>query len=142
MSTASRVEELLLRWKEQSEGGQALSIEDLCRTCPELVGEVASRLTATQNAPVSHAPPDGTAPGWPKVPGYEMMGELGRGGMGAVHKGRDQEMGREVAVKVLLEAHQGNAELVQRFVEEARIAGQLQHPGVTPVYELGRFGAQ
>ncbi|MCI0377588.1 MAG: protein kinase, partial [Gemmataceae bacterium] len=46
---------------------------------------------------------------------------------------------RDVALKVLLETHQGKTELVQRFVEEAQIAGQLQHPGVTPVYELSQF---
>src|SRR5262249_12518019 len=56
-----------------------------------------------------------------------------------VLRGRDTGLGREVAVKVLLEAHQGRAELVRRFVEEAQIGGQLQHPGVVPVYELGQF---
>ena len=60
--------------------------------------------------------------------------------MGCVFRGRDSDLGRDIAVKVLLETHQGRTELVQRFVEEAQIAGQLQHPGITPVYELGRFG--
>jgi serine/threonine-protein kinase len=59
--------------------------------------------------------------------------------MGAILKGRDTDLGRDIAVKVLLETHQGKTELVQRFVEEAQIAGQLQHPGITPVYELGQF---
>src|SRR5262249_59043187 len=43
----------------------------------------------------------------------------------------------DVAVKLLLERHEGNPELIRRFVEEAQIAGQLQHPGIVPVYELG-----
>ncbi len=68
-----------------------------------------------------------------------IFGEIARGGMGSVLKGRDPTLGRELAVKVLLEKHRNNAELVERFVEEAQIAGQLQHPGVVPVYELGRF---
>jgi serine/threonine-protein kinase len=72
-------------------------------------------------------------------PRLRIDGEIARGGMGAVLKGRDVDLGRDVAVKVLLEAHQGKTELVQRFVEEAQIAGQLQHPGVVPVYELGQF---
>jgi serine/threonine-protein kinase len=59
--------------------------------------------------------------------------------MGVVLKGRDADLGRDVAVKVLLEVHRGHAELERRFVEEAQIAGQLQHPGVVPVYEMGRF---
>ena len=49
------------------------------------------------------------------------------------------DLGRDIAVKILRETHQGKAELVQRFVEEAQISGQLQHPGVVPVYELGQF---
>jgi serine/threonine-protein kinase len=69
----------------------------------------------------------------------QLHGEIARGGMGAVLKGRDTDLGREVAVKVLLEAHQGRTELVQRFVEEAQVAGQLQHPGVVPVYEMGQL---
>jgi tetratricopeptide (TPR) repeat protein len=72
-------------------------------------------------------------------PRLQLHGEIARGGMGAVLKGRDTDLGRDVAVKVLLEAHQGRTELVQRFVEEAQIAGQLQHPGVVPVYEMGQL---
>src|SRR5262249_1726609 len=59
--------------------------------------------------------------------------------MGAILKGRDTDLGRDIAVKVLLETHAGKTELLQRFVEEAQIAGQLQHPGIVPVYELGQF---
>ncbi|MFO0848976.1 MAG: serine/threonine-protein kinase [Gemmataceae bacterium] len=70
---------------------------------------------------------------------YQLYGEIARGGMGVVLKGRDVDLGRDVAVKVLLERHLDNPEVVRRFVEEAQIGGQLQHPGVLPVYELGRF---
>ena len=59
--------------------------------------------------------------------------------MGAVLKGRDPDLGRDLAVKVLLEQHRDRPELVRRFVEEAQIGGQLQHPGIVPVYELGAF---
>jgi serine/threonine-protein kinase len=82
--------------------------------------------------------PAGMAPG----SRLQLLGEIGRGGMGAILKGRDVDLGRDIAVKVLLETHQGKTEFVQRFVEEAQIAGQLQHPGVTPVYELGQFADQ
>jgi serine/threonine-protein kinase len=76
----------------------------------------------------------------PDAPGrYQLFGEIARGGMGAVLKGRDNDLGRELAVKVLLEQHRENPELVRRFVEEAQIGGQLQHPGIVPVYELGTF---
>ncbi len=67
----------------------------------------------------------------------QLLGELARGGMGAIIKGRDSDLGRDLAVKVLLEQHRENPDLIRRFVEEAQISGQLQHPGVVPVYELG-----
>ena len=70
---------------------------------------------------------------------YQLQGEIARGGMGAVIKGRDVDLGRDLAIKVLLESHRGNPEVVRRFVEEAQIGGQLQHPGIVPVYELGTF---
>jgi serine/threonine-protein kinase len=96
----------------------------------ELPGEAEG--TPAQPAPSDQAP-SGTA-------GRNLLfGEIARGGMGAVLRGRDPALGRDLAVKVLLEAHRDNPELVGRFVEEAQIGGQLQHPGVVPVYELGQF---
>jgi hypothetical protein len=70
---------------------------------------------------------------------YELFGEIGRGGMGAIIRGRDIDLGRELALKVLLESHKSKPELITRFVEEAQIGGQLQHPGVVPVYDVGTF---
>jgi tetratricopeptide (TPR) repeat protein len=72
----------------------------------------------------------------------ELLGEIARGGMGSVLKGRDPDLGRDLAVKVLLETHKDKPDLLRRFLEEAQIAGQLQHPGVVPVYELGAFADQ
>ncbi|HEV3164911.1 MAG TPA: protein kinase, partial [Isosphaeraceae bacterium] len=73
---------------------------------------------------------------------YQLFGEIARGGMGAILKGRDADLGRDLAFKVLLESHQGKPDLLRRFVEEAQIGGQLQHPGIVPVYELGTFNDQ
>ncbi len=70
---------------------------------------------------------------------YQLFGEIARGGMGAVIRGRDADLGRELAVKVLLDRHRNKPEMVKRFIEEAQIGGQLQHPGIVPVYELGTF---
>jgi serine/threonine-protein kinase len=66
-----------------------------------------------------------------------LFGVLGRGGMGVVLRGHDTDLGRDLAVKVLQEQFRDEPEMVRRFVEEAQIGGQLQHPGVVPVYELG-----
>ena len=68
---------------------------------------------------------------------YEVLGQIAKGGVGQILKGRDVDLGRDVALKMLRRCHVENAELVQRFVEEAQIGGQLQHPGIVPVYELG-----
>src|SRR5204862_1186994 len=73
---------------------------------------------------------------------YQLLGEIARGGMGVVLKGRDPDLGRDVAMKVLHEKLASRPEMVQRFVEEAQIGGQLQHPGIVPVYELGLMADQ
>lgn len=73
---------------------------------------------------------------------YRLDGEIARGGMGAIIKGRDTDLGRDLAIKVLLDAHKQRPEMIQRFIEEAQIGGQLQHPGIAPVYELGQFADQ
>ena len=85
-------------------------------------------------------------PGSPEMPAagdrpgrLQLLGEIARGGMGAVLKGRDPAIGRDLAVKVLLESHRDKPELIRRFIEEAQIGGQLQHPGIVPIYELGAF---
>ncbi len=67
----------------------------------------------------------------------QLFGELGHGGMGVVLKGHDNDLGRDLAIKVLREQFRDQPDMVRRFIEEAQIAGQLQHPGVVPVYELG-----
>jgi eukaryotic-like serine/threonine-protein kinase len=68
---------------------------------------------------------------------YQVLGEIGRGGVGVVYKGRDQDLGRDVAMKVLRPEYASRPEILERFIEEAQIGGQLQHPGIVPVYELG-----
>ncbi len=81
-------------------------------------------------------------PNQPSDSRYRLDGEIARGGMGAVLRGRDTDLGRDLAVKVLLDVHKNKPEVVQRFIEEAQIGGQLQHPGIAPVYELGQFSDQ
>jgi len=72
---------------------------------------------------------------------YQVLGEIARGGVGVVMHSRDVDLGRDVAMKVLRGDHVQRPSMVQRFIEEAQIAGQLQHPGILPVYELGLLNA-
>lgn len=70
---------------------------------------------------------------------YAVSNELARGGMGVIFAARDSRLGRDVAIKVLLTKHLGRPGLRERFLEEARITGLLQHPGAVAVYELGEL---
>jgi eukaryotic-like serine/threonine-protein kinase len=70
---------------------------------------------------------------------YRLHSRIGGGGMGEVFRGRDLDLGREVALKVLREECAKNANLARRFVEEAQISGQLVHPGIAQTYEMGQF---
>ncbi len=70
---------------------------------------------------------------------FQLGQELARGGMGVVYCAHDESLGRDVAVKVLHERYQANSLVGQRFVDEARITAQLQHPGIPPVFEVGRL---
>jgi serine/threonine-protein kinase len=63
---------------------------------------------------------------------------LGEGGMGRIHLSHDQRVGRDVAMKVLRRRYSKHADTLARFVREARIQGQLEHPSIVPVYDLMR----
>lgn len=75
----------------------------------------------------------------PAEPGIDLHAEIARGAMGSIYRGYDARLGREVAVKVLRERYRDHPEVQRRFVDEARIAARLQHPGIVPVYELGHL---
>ena len=68
---------------------------------------------------------------------YSIGGRLAKGGMGAILNARDLQIKRDVAMKVLLDKKKRRENNVIRFIEEAQITGQLEHPGIVPVYELG-----
>src|SRR5262245_27100474 len=68
---------------------------------------------------------------------YRFLDEIARGGMGIVYRATDTVLGREVAVKVLSDRFDADSTAARRFADEARIAGQLQHPPVPPVHDLG-----
>jgi serine/threonine protein kinase len=71
---------------------------------------------------------------------YEITAEIGRGAMGEVYKARDPLIGRMVALKVITSGLTNKPELLERFYQEARSAGALQHPNIVTVYELGKEG--
>ena len=75
----------------------------------------------------------------PAAVGFTLLEEIGHGGMGVVFKARDVALDREVAVKLLQDRYGPDSAAAVRFVDEARITGQLQHPGIPAVYQVGQW---
>jgi serine/threonine protein kinase len=71
---------------------------------------------------------------------YEILEELGRGGMAVVYRARERALERDVAIKVLPLARTFDAELVARFQREAKLSASLEHPHIVPVYRVGQSG--
>src|SRR5215468_656615 len=95
----------------------------------------------SQPSIVEHEPDAGSAT--PALPiqirdprRYEFLGEHGRGGLGRVSRAHDRELGRDVAIKELLS--RGSANEV-RFLREVLITARLEHPGIVPIHEAGRW---
>ena len=71
---------------------------------------------------------------------YEILAPLGTGGMGEVYRARDTLLGREVAIKTVSPKLASNEELKRRFLQEARAASALNHPGIVTIHDISRSG--
>ncbi len=99
--------------------------------------------TETVRAEPSRKPSAGAAPSKPQIFGkFELLGELGRGGMGVVYRARQTDLDRVVALKMILSNHLAGEEEVQRFYAEARAAGRLRHPNIVGIHEVGEVHGQ
>jgi serine/threonine protein kinase len=111
-------------------------------TGPEQPPPVADAATAATHVPTLGTLPVGdellpSMAGLPTIPGYEVLGELGRGGMGVVFKARQIKLNRLVAIKMLPGDWRGDAELETRFRTEAEAVARLQHPNIVQIFEVG-----
>lgn len=69
---------------------------------------------------------------------YQILEELGRGAMGVVYRAHDPQIDRDIALKILRQDTASSAEIIQRFLKEARAIGRLSHPNIVTVYDVGQ----
>jgi serine/threonine-protein kinase len=101
-------------------------------TIPDLASSLATSQSSGATSPPARA-------GDPALTlRYTLGDKLGEGGMGVVHACRDRRIGRDVAIKAVRTEHATHPDLIARFLREACVQGQLEHPAIVPVYDLGR----
>jgi hypothetical protein len=163
MSIDSRLRLLLDRWKLSQQTGQPLSMEELCRDCPELQPQLEHHLAAADGptspstapppwcepnpsavlptiADVSPPPPPISTTGKPMIPGYDIECELARGGMGVVYRARQLPLNRVVALKMILTGVYASPEERLRFLSEAKVIASITHPGIVQLHDFGTHG--
>ena len=115
-------------------GGTTLAVKDVFEASKIALPETLD----LSEDPGRTLPSDAPRPDRPaKIGRYEILRELGRGGMGVVLLARDPELRREVAVKVVAETRNLDTVQLGRFVAEAQITSQLDHPNIVPVHDMG-----
>lgn len=138
-----RIADLLEKWEEAADRGEELSVEELCRDCPEYVEELRWRMTALKRTswtkkPLTDDPVQGTKPtdfGLPETLGrYFLESLLGTGGFGQVWKAFDPQLKRPVALKI---PRRDKLTAPDHFLAEAQKVARLRHPGIVPVHDVG-----
>jgi serine/threonine-protein kinase len=88
-------------------------------------------------------PPESEPPAaWPAIEGYELLHELGKGGMGVVYQARQLGLNRLVALKMIRAGAHARPEDLRRFRTEAEAVAHLQHPNIIEIYEIGEQDGQ
>jgi eukaryotic-like serine/threonine-protein kinase len=118
-------------------------LEVACSSDPTLRSEVQSLLSADAQARTSFLEtppvlPTALSPGT-RLADYEIVAQIGSGGMGVVYRARDTRLGRDVAIKVLPAHLSADASRLRRFEQEAQSAASLNHPNILAIHQLGTY---
>ena len=113
-----------------------------CPSCGQEHSSVVDSNPGDRTSAAGDALPPRPSPVFPAPPGYEIICELGRGGMGVVYKARQVNLNREVALKMLLRGSDPGSNEAARFRAEAEAVARLHHPHIVQVHDIGEHGGQ
>jgi hypothetical protein len=118
-------------------GTQNDDVARFCKSCGFGLG-VAAAAPAAETVPTDFSEIDVVRQDLREE--YEILEELGRGGMAIVFRAREKQLDREVAIKILPFSLAFDREFIERFQREARTSARLEHPNIIPIYRVGRTG--
>jgi tetratricopeptide (TPR) repeat protein len=131
---------LLVAWEERRERGEDATAEALCGGDPRWVDSLRLRIAKRKRLHALlglRATPDEAPEPSPEIPGHEILGAIGRGGMGVVYRARDVRLGRIVALKTVAHATHATRAQLDRFLDEARAVARLRHPNIIAIHAIG-----